>query len=111
MKLGAVIITDGMPIYSAAMQTPRFFWGAESAPAVGLDLLSALAPQLSQETNKATTMAVTRHSQLENLMFWLLPKSTALGRAQTSLPSALYGKVINPSDKFAAELKELGILK
>lgn len=56
-------------------------------------------------------MAVTRHSQLENLMFWLLPKSTALGRAQTSLPSALYGKVINPSDKFAAELKELGILK
>ena len=44
-------------------------------------------------------------------MFWLLPKSTALGRAQTSLPSVLYGKVINPSDKFAAELKELGILK
>lgn len=83
------------------MQTPRFFWGAESAPAVGLDLLSALAPQLSQETNKATTMAVTRHSQLENLMFWLRPKSAAL----------FYGKVINPSDKFAAELKELGILK
>ena len=27
MKLGAVIITDGMPIYSAAMQTPPFLLG------------------------------------------------------------------------------------